>query len=218
MKVVYNELDVPLAMREDLDTPEWKKNEILKNLFKILAANCGSGSRKPKCVTKMFPIGLLLFKVHERMILVNWWIQLNGKEQDTKWEFYNKIFLSPRTSPNLMNRYDCRNPKAIGRLDSLVLREKRVKESHSYVLLHGGRTRKKVTDKIKLIAHLRDNILHTSKGFVHEDMGKLLKHTEVVEGTLVGIYCLPSNLVRTVTYGVNRNTFFTVFSIPILDI
>ena len=115
---------VPPALG-DLKAPEWKKAAVLKSTFTKPATG---KQRKRQQSPLRFPFCLLVFgpaatSLQERLIVINWWLNLTKEEQDAVWKKLNKYFCAPNVSAELLNQYDPKKPKAIGMADTLELRK-----------------------------------------------------------------------------------------------
>jgi hypothetical protein len=79
-------------------------------------------------VSQKFPFCLLAFgpagtSLRERLIVVNWYLNLSDDERKAVWDNVKVRFITPTKSPKLFNEYDPANPKAIGIGDTVALRE-----------------------------------------------------------------------------------------------
>jgi hypothetical protein len=98
----------------------------------------------PYCLRSFGPAQTCL---HERMIAVNWWWNLDLVEQGAKTaEFATKLVEEPGVSKMLRNKYDPSKPKAIGVFDTPDLRSRRIRvedifESYSMEERNGKRYR-----------------------------------------------------------------------------
>lgn len=150
MKVVYTEDDVQEPLRSDLQDPGWKDTKALTRVFKAPGKRAGT----TRVVTIMFPYclfdyGAARIPLRERMIVVNWWLQLTADFQRSKMRFLKTQFLFTRQSGQLSNQYDAAHPKATGIFDTDALRRRHVLESASHQCLSRGRSRRSVNDHAK---------------------------------------------------------------------
>lgn len=168
-----------------LNAPEWQDGNYLKNTF----TKPHSGTAKPRHKTHLqFPYCLLVFgpaatSLRERLIVINWWLNLSKKEQkDVTASVIRRRFLRPSKSSELILSADPNNPKAIGSADTQELREEHTKTTHAHKLLKGGpMKRQKVNDLPKTNAQLRDLAVRVPEARALCEMQSAIRRSSVTD-------------------------------------
>jgi hypothetical protein len=117
--------DVPLILH-NLDALEWKDTQYLKRTFKTPPT---SRQWNPQQTPYSFPCCLLEFGpavslLPDKIIVINWWLNLTKEQQKATWEMLKVYFLRPTVSAELINQYNPNDPKVQGVLDKQPLRVK----------------------------------------------------------------------------------------------
>ena len=181
-KVIWAEAPPVL---QDLNAPEWMSTPFLKNTFRLPRTG---RQRKGSEVSQKFPYCLLAFgsagtSLRERLIVVNWYLNLSDDERKAVWDNVKVRFITPTKSPKLFNEYDPANPKAIGIGDTVALREERAKQTRSYKVLAGGpRVRKSVNHSPQTNAQLRDAHVKEPEARAQQYLARTIKRSRVTEG------------------------------------
>jgi hypothetical protein len=160
MITIHTEADITDELRS-FDANEWKLAPLLRGAFKLTKQGkqkVDQSSRRifPYCLRAFGPAQTCLL---ERMIVSNWWLNLDRVELAAKTTELAKLFEEPRVSATLRNNYDPSKPKAIGVFDIHDLGRKRAEDSHSNHMLHGGKERRNFTDAPVTNAQLRDKAI-----------------------------------------------------------
>jgi hypothetical protein len=121
--------------------------------------------------------------LRERLIVINWYLNLSDDEQKAVWDNVKVHFITPMKLPKLFNEYDPANPKAIGIGDTVALREERAKQTRSYkVLASGPRVRKSADHSPQMNAQLRDAHVKEPKARAQQYLARTIKRSCVTEG------------------------------------
>jgi hypothetical protein len=184
MKVLYDRDDVPDDLRcfiptQDFSSPDdkWGQPEYLKQIFKRPSPT-GRLSSKYRIIP---PCLLLLCKtLEDRLIVINWWIQLTDEERKNYAKRYLTEFEHPNTSCRLKDKYDPLNPSLVGIMDTRDVREQAIRESASFQIANKSEKRK-AKDSATSNAHLRDIFSRTAELNTQKKFKKLAGHTEVKE-------------------------------------
>jgi hypothetical protein len=115
--------------------------------------------------------------LQERLIVINWWLNLTKEEQDAIWNKLNKYFYAPNVSAELLNQYDPKKPNAIGVADTLDLQKTRVKESHSDAIVNKKTKPKCHGDPPATNAQLSDCAIQESEMHVQKGLLKSFNQT-----------------------------------------
>jgi hypothetical protein len=113
--------------------------------------------------------------LRERMIVVNWWLNLDRDEQAAKLADVAKLFKEPRVSAQLWNNYDPSKPKAIGVFDDCDLRMERAEDMiHSNHILHGGKEWRQFAHAPVTNAQLRDKAIRLPEAEAQQNLKKIM--------------------------------------------
>lgn len=201
MTTFWAEVTTP-AVLHDLDAQEWRNSRFLKKTFTKPPTG---RARKPQQTSRVFPFCLLVFgpakaSLHERLIVVNYWLNLTKKKQDNKWKEISRLFARPNKSAELLWQYDERNPRAVGIFDGAELRQTRAESSHSNQVLNGSKERKKRTQPPVTNAQLRDWVVKESEDQTQKQMLKMIKRSRPNENVQLDGYFEPSLLTVSTVY------------------
>jgi len=191
MKVLLTADDVPLHMH-DLSDIAWCNAGHLKNIFKIPAGtfNRQVKSRPSKLI---FPYCLLVMSktLNDRLIVVNWWLQLSHEQQKQRWAVFKEKFCQPRTSATRKYEYNKLDPRYRGVADNEVIRSGHAKNSRSYEIVHGGVKRKHAFDPAKSNSQVRDSAVKKQQCMIQRQLKLLMKRSSPdpsVEDQVTGYY------------------------------
>lgn len=168
---------------QDLNAPKWKRASFLKKSF--TTPPTGHQTTRQKSPLK-FPFCLLTFGpaatcVRERLIVVNWWLNLSKDEQEAVWESVRRLFFHPTVSADLLNPVNPNDPKAVGSADKMPLRKKRLQESQSYDRVHGEKKKRKHRgDYPKTNPQLRDYAVHEPEANIQKNILTSMERTRIV--------------------------------------
>ena len=108
--VVY--WDCAPGLFSDIHSPEWKNGKKVKEVFTKPPV---PPQVKAQVSKLQFPYCLLVFgpaatSMRERLIIINWWLNMTHEEQKNAWANIKKHFLAPTNSTYLMPQRDESNP------------------------------------------------------------------------------------------------------------
>jgi len=123
MKVLHSPSDpnFPPELR-DVDSEMWTNANFLKNNF--LRPNSGrSRNKKGSKTHRTCPLCILLLAkdVDDRMVLYNWWLQLDDRQQESIVEVCKRVFVRCTKSCELSVAYDPDRPRVTLITDSQQL-------------------------------------------------------------------------------------------------
>jgi len=178
-KVVYIEDDLQEFMK-DINNNFWQDAKELKKTFKLPAGTLPR-QRVARQVNLAFPYCLLATatELHERLIVVNWWLNLNHDSQKEKYAFLKTKFDRPRASTIRTYEYNKDDPRYQGVADNLELRKKAAKESRSWEILEGGRKRKSQSAAARTDRQVRDRSVLHQQDMVEKNFRQLCNRSAV---------------------------------------
>lgn len=187
MVVHYNENDLEEHMK-DLGDGFWKDSSSLRAKFKIPVGTF-LRQRIPRPVKLNFPYCLLASTstLRERLIVINWWINLSHVEQQAKRDFLKTKFEKPSVSAIRIYEYDRSNPNYIGVADSLALRGKAASNSRSYQIVSGGTKRKSASAPARSNRQVRDMAVKSQQATTEREFKALAQRSAVDENFSSGV-------------------------------
>ena len=180
MKVFYGENDLDEFMKSIKDN-FWQDSNDLRAKFKIPPGTLSTRQKKARLVDSVFPYCLVQSAqtLRERLIVINWWLNLSKDEQKAKKAFLKEKFERPGASTKWIYEYDSNNNRYTGIADSLDKRQRHADNSRSHEILHGGTRRTSAYAPAKSDRQLRDNAVRTQQAVVERSTRELCNWTAV---------------------------------------
>ena len=165
---------------KDLNNNFWQDTKELRNTFKIPAGTLPR-QRVARKVQLAFPYCLLAMAttLTERLIVVNWWMNLTHEEQKEKYAFLKTKFDRPRASTARVYEYNRDDPQYQGVADDLELRKKAAEESRSWEIVEGGINRKSASAPARSNRQVRDRAVRNQQAVVERETRRLCDRSAV---------------------------------------
>ncbi len=98
---------------------------------------------------------LLCGTVEDRLIIINWCVQLSSQQQKDRWIVYKKDFAKPTVSAEIKVAFNPRLPRLAGALDQAPQRQECLERSQSLQAAN-KKQKRKATDTVATDSQMRD--------------------------------------------------------------